>query len=422
MTRAVARLIEAWGLVFREESGGVATMAAFVLPLTLVLMGGAVDFDLYVRAGQGAQSAGDAVALATARRVASQTDEEPEDDTALASEAEAIGRANVPDDLDYITFTTTIDRAAGTVTVHSKGAFKTAFLRLLKMDTIPIDKMSVATIPSKGYVNFYFLIDVSESMNIAASEADRLKLEEVSAYYTRTNDPSKERACAFACHQVETYWHPTMSVYDMNETLGSDKARLRIDVLRDAVDEAVDEILAQTRADLTINIATAGFSSAFQEGVEPTTDASAIKASIRNFDNSNPFTIYDDVMPDFDTFVGAQGTGDEPTSPTKIAVLITDGVNNVYNGSWDPIDRATCNTLKDRGVSLAVLEIKYLERYDFQNYFLDRVASIYDDISPSLKDCASTGLHFLASDADDAAKALEELIEMLFSQNLRLTQ
>ena len=309
MTPAVARLIRAWGLVFREELGGVAIMAAFILPLTLVLMGGAVDFDLYMRAGQGAQSAGDAVALAIARRVASQTDEDPEDDTALMSEAEAIGRANVPHDLDYINFTTAIDRAAGTVTIYSKGGFKTAFLSLMNVDTIPIDKVSVATIPSKGYVNFYFLIDVSELMNIAASEADRLKLEEVSANYTRANDPSKERPCAFACHQVETYWHPTMSVYDMNETLGSDKARLRIDVLRDAVDATVDDILAQTRADLTINIGTAGFSSVFQEGVEPTSDASAIKASIRDFDDSNPYTIYDDVMPDFDTFVGAQGTG-----------------------------------------------------------------------------------------------------------------
>jgi len=397
------------------------TVVAFILPLLLVAMGGAIDFDRYLRAGHRAQSAGDAVALATARRAASQTEGE-EGDSALASEAEAMGRANVPSEFNYINFTTSIDRGAGTVTVHSTGAFNTSFLRLLNMNTIPIDKVSVAAIPSKGYVNFYFLIDVSESMNIAASETDRLKLEEVSAYYTRENDPAKERPCAFACHEVETYWHPTMSVYDMNETLGSDKARLRIDVLRDAVDETVDEILAQSDADLVINIATAGFSSVFQEGIEPTNDASAIKASIRNFDDSNPFTIFDDSMPDFDTFVGAQGTGDAAALPTKIAVLITDGVGNINNGSWDPIDQATCNTLKDRGVLLAVLEIKYLERYDFQNYFLDRVASIYDDISPSLEDCASTGLHFLASDADDAARALEELTDMLFSQNLRLTQ
>lgn len=396
-------------------------MAALILPLLLVVMGGAVDFDRYMRAGHNAQSAGDSVALAAARAVANQ-DEEAENDAELISAAEAVGRANVPPHLGAIDFTTTIDRAAGTVTVHSTGVFKTAFLQLMRMDTIPIDKVSVSAIPSKGHVNFYFLIDVSESMNIAASEADRLKLEEVSADITRMNDPSRERPCAFACHQVETYWHPTMSVYDMNETLGSDKARLRIDVLRDAVDETVEQMLAQARADLTVNVATAGFSSVFQEGAEPTSDASTIKASIRNFDDSNPFTIYDDVMPDFDTFVGAQGTGDAAASPTKIAVLITDGVGNIHNTSWDPINQATCNILKNRGVSLAVLEIKYLERYDFQNYFLDRVASIYNDLSPSLKDCASAGLHFLASDAHDAARALEELTDTLFSQNLRLTQ
>jgi Flp pilus assembly protein TadG len=381
--------------------------ALAVIPLTIAL-GGTIDYAGELRAASAAQDAADAAALAAAQRLETGTVDEANRD------AQFYGRSNLPPDLAYITLTQVIDQTAGTVTVTAKGSHSSSFLKLAKIDSIPFERVSKAAIKQKGYLNFQFLLDVSESMNIAASDDDRKKLQ-------ATTKASNNRPCAFACHEVELGWS-TKSVYQMNQEAGSNKARLRIDVLRDAADSMIDTLLAKNNDAgtlLDVDIQTNGFSQLFEKGVGPTKDAVKLKASIRNFAVSNNHTSYSSALYGLSAILGQQGDGKSSATPKKVALMITDGVKD-DNWNLGPIDPLMCDQIKSKGVDLAILEIKYVEDYDYQNYYRDRVASYYPKISPSLESCATKGLYYLASDSVDAQSKLLKLMEKLVTNKLRV--
>ncbi|WP_062119858.1 pilus assembly protein [Aureimonas sp. AU40] len=391
-----------------DRRGNFAVMAAGVLIMLAIAIGGAVDVSMLSRDASAAQAAADAAALAGAKRM----------ETGTASDATAminsVATANLPDDLKSATIASAIDTANGLVSVTISGSYKTAFLSLAHTDALTYSRQSQSTIKRNGYMDFYFLLDVSESMNIAADATERAKLQ-------ATTKAANNRPCAFACHEVEPYWSPK-SVYQMNQEAGANKAKLRIDVLQDAFDTTVDNLLAvNAKSDnLTIRISTAGFSSAFEKGLTASTNAVELKKSIRNFTVANGHTTYTLALQGLSDMMGDQADGSAQTKPEKVAVIITDGVKDEPSWTFGTINQGYCTALKDKGFKVAVLEIKYIYDLDYQGYFLSRVAPFYTSITPQLDACASPGLHYLATDSKQASEKLSSLANDLVRQNLRV--
>lgn len=384
--------------------------------LTLALaIGGTVDISMVMRSGTAAQGAADAAALAGAKRM----------ETGTADEAQAtiqsVALANLPDDLKGAQIKGEIDTKKGVVGVTISGQYDTAFLRLAHMDAIPYTRSSLSTIKRDGFMDFYFLLDVSESMNIAADATEREKLKKISGSING-------RPCAFACHTAEPeHGHGPISVYDMNRNnppWEGGPARLRIDVLREAFSTAINNLLsinADKSKNLTIRISTAGFSETFSPGVIGSDNVKELTDSLAFSDIASKHTDTSWALKKFTGMLGPQYDGSAPEKPEKVAVFITDGLNDVGDFQTGPVDVTYCNRIKAKGIKLAVLEIKYVADYG-EGFFLSRVAPKYPLLSPALMMCASPGYYYLATDSRQASEKLAGLANDIVRQNLRIRQ
>ena len=113
--------------------------------------------------------------------------------------------------------------------------------------------------------------------------------------------------------------------------------------------------------------------------------------------------------------------------------LITDGSQNYqyqWNGSWHGSNSATtvptsvCKTLKDRGISIAVLYIPYQQIINPTNFANSEdfyANANIPKIPPALTACASPGFFFQANTPADITNALAEMFQSAVLQ-ARLTQ
>lgn len=394
----------------RDERGNFAIITGLMATVLVGAMGGIMDLSMQWTSQSAVQRAADAAALAGAKALENGTEQDAQEAVQI------VGQANLPDSFPPVTFVATIDQTAGTVSVAGKGDAKPFFLNLFQINTLPIGASAQSLIQRKSYIDFYFLLDVSESMNIAASAADRMKLERYTQEYNN-------RPCAFACHIVEPGWAP-ISVYQMNEMRGRDKARLRIDVLRSAAKSMTNKILqlnSEPGSLKSTRVGTAGFGVDYIPGASPTDNQTVLEASIDAM-SGNSHTNHDVALSKFKSRVGAQGKGSSANDRKKFAILVTDGVRDIdfSSSGLGPINVNSCDSIKQLGIDLAVLEIKYVENKD-ERFFRERVSSYYNRISPSLKNCASPGLYYQATDSDQAESQLLKMVDDLLTVRRRLS-
>ncbi|WP_427026081.1 TadE/TadG family type IV pilus assembly protein [Aureimonas ureilytica] len=403
-----------------DRRGNFAIMAALTFSVLALAIGGAVDISMVSMDETSAQSAADAAALAGAKTMESGSVAEAQ----IAIQAVAL--ANLPDRLKSSKITGDIDTAQGVVNVVVSNSYDTAFLRLGGTKTISYSRSSQSSIKRDGFMDFYFLLDVSESMNIAADEVEREKLEDWTA-------EKNDRPCAFACHTPEDWTKWRISAYEMNQLIPPERggpARLRIDVLRDAFKTTVHDLLkvsADKNQNLSIRISTAGFSEIFSEGVKKSTDEKALGDSIDFKNIPSAHTYLSNAFLGFELMLGKQYDGSSQDKPEKVAVIITDGVNDVPIGRspWmqtAPVEQTYCNRIKAKGIKLAVLEIKYVDNYDKDGFFQSRVGATYPKLSPALMMCASPGYYYLATDSNQASERLAGLANEIVRRNLRIRQ
>ncbi|RIY03278.1 hypothetical protein D3218_00440 [Aureimonas flava] len=401
-----------------DERGNFAIFTGLLATILVGAMGGVLDLSTQWIDQSAVQRATDAAALAGAKALEAGTE-------ADAREAiEIVAQANLPENFPAISFEATIDQTAGTVDVRGSGATSPYFLQLFDIDALPVGGKAQALIQRKSYIDFYFLLDVSESMNIAASDADREKLEAYTAKYYHAFYNNDVRECAFACHTLE--WGATQTVYDLNKEAG---ARLRIDVLRDAAKAMVEKVLALNSAAgslKTTRVGTSIFSERYLEKIAPSNDETAVQNSIDDTSGvASAHTNSTSAFADFRDTVGAQGTGKTQSDARKFAIIVTDGVRDENGTSTgNPLGTfvtAACADMKNRGIDVAVLDVKYQKYVDRFGYFNDRVASYYQNISPVLESCASSGLYYQATDSDEAETQLLKMVDDLLTIRRRLS-
>ena len=492
LARIAARLLPAARLARRlrgDRRGNVLMIVGLsILPL-VIATGMGIDYAKAARLQTKLNAVADAAALsAVTLPMMSKT----RYDAALAAgnmfyyQAQNTAGAIFPPlgSISYVDNGTTLTGTNGVVTVvvtdsYSPGLSRTAkvsytaqsvnaFGGILGMAAIPIGGSSTTLAKTAPDIDFYVLMDASQSMLLPATSAGLTAMK--AATLPQVVNSGRQVGCAFACHQSwrGTASLPGTSTYDPTGSLNdirtnpldtSDSTHktvldnyqvarslgitLRSDLLVSAVQQLMDVAKSTGIAQsATYRMGLTSFDSSVQQlwprstTLPPRVDASldTVKTHVADYtiqpyyvnnwrtstlsDNdrgtatSTAFTSMAAAMP-----APGNGSGLAGDPAQEVMFLITDGMRDELRPSGrpeGPIDTTLCTTIKVRGIRIAVLYTEYLpDSADEDGWSTPNVKTPYlyptDLISPALTACASPGLFYKVTTDDDIAAALKKL-------------
>jgi hypothetical protein len=386
------------------RKGSVApTLAIMMIPL-MALAGGAVDFARMTASRtiiQDALDTGTMAAAAAASRGVSAVDAE-RDGTAVFTRTCADAAV-----CSSLSVSIKVGTVAATGSVS--GTTPTVFLGVVGLQSFDIAaKAEVALGGGIKYEDFYYLIDMSDSMSIAADYANREKLKALTKPLVEFADaPKSPNGCEFACHTVIPAFG-TKTFYDIARDNG---VKLREDVMISAVNTSVDTILAKvtgTHAD-RFNVGAWAFSDDILELTKLTANSNNVKTKIAKSSITRANTLYDVVMPKYVSLVGEGYDGSTKNKPRKTAIIVTDGVYaNQPVDKYGTFDNKYCTQLKSKGVRVVVINVEYQESAG--NHYFDKwVSGFYGEINQPLKDCASPGFYYTADEPTELEVTLVKM-------------
>ncbi len=242
--------------LIQNRDGSVGIIFAFTLIMVLGLSGLAIDQSVGYSTRMELQTATDAAVLTTTKSLA-----DGENWDTAKSKGEHIFNANMMK-VSGAKITLENDGSPGNYQVEAKAEapWRRSITFLFDSEDRKI-LINAGSIRQRKPVEVIFLADVSWSMGIGASSSD-------------VSIMMKTIGCAFACHYDKT-----------DNRAHSAGARLRIDVIKDAYREAVDEIKDKKSAGDRISVGLITFSNTALDIVEPTSDLSQAvsKASLIKF-------------------------------------------------------------------------------------------------------------------------------------------
>jgi Flp pilus assembly protein TadG len=319
------------------------------------------------------------------------------------------------------------------------------------------------------------VMDSSASMIVGATSADvttisnwvtnnwsLVKPGDPSPYTNADNPP-----CAFACHDIGNSTTPADIALGLTHA-HSAGATTRFDVMISAANQLINHVntLATNNAALAKNTYVFNIYS--------------FDTSIHQYGSSNMgFTAAGNavtsVTPGLDTYInnamstfagsgansiGANGTGASTSSPLKFMILVTDGLQSDRNLNWQncsswgfdsnwgfnntclaggfdvPMSTASCTTLKNEGVVLAVLETPYVPLTGQDPHETPYEGTVRHVIYPggpnggapvsvvsaNLAACATTGYYFQAVNSTDIATGFVTLTDKFLQHSARILQ
>ncbi len=139
-------------------------------------------------------------------------------------------------------------------------------------------------------------------------------------------------------------------------------------------------------------------------------------------------THFENAFPSVNSLITSVGTGGSSTNTLPYVFLVTDGSQDnqtQWNGSWSgsnsatTIDPSLCTTLKNRGITIAVLYIPYQPIQNPNPNFAgneDGAAnSNIPNIPGALQSCASPGFYYSANTPTDIQNALVAMFDQAVS-------
>lgn len=387
--------------LLRDERGTVAVLFGLLMVVLVAAAGGAIDFSRAMDTQSKLQQAADSAALAAAK-------DPYASDTEVLNTATAYLKNNAKSLLGSKISKVSISRTTGLnpeVKVVAETNSPTTLLSIVGIKDFPVNVTS-----SAGFnlyeTEVYAAIDMSQSMGIAADDAARTAMQNLTKPYTQgTPDP---QGCAFGCH-FRDGWEPAgQTVYQMAKAAG---IPMREDVLASAFGKFVDSYMPYDDPAVANNrkrMSVVGFSDNAFQLLTPSSDTDAIKSAPEKYpDGWRNNTVFRSALPQIRTMMGTQGNG-QAGSPHKTLLLITDGMffRRYYNSDPDigGINPALCDSFKKDGITVAVIDVKYQNAVG-EYYFDVVIGSKYEGISPALEECASPGFYFQANDSDAATLA-----------------
>ncbi len=334
-------------------------------------------------------------------------------------------------------------KSDGVVTSRLKysATLPTTFTRILGRDAMSVSGQSTAAYRIPSFLDFYMLLDNTPSMGVGATADDVAKLE--AATKNGTDGKGKDANCAFACHIVSTSGVvDKSSYYYIAKEIG---ATIRIDVVADAI-SALMTTANETQTvtgQFRIGAYTFGKTSADAQLYtvsEPTSNFSSVaKAtkmielmSVPSHSSPNGQTDYNDILTKIGKKIKTVGDGSSSADRQPIVFLVADGVGDAYRSDctkklstssedrcMEPLNPSYCNTLKARGIKIAVLYTTYLP-LPKDGFYKSWIAPFQNEIPTQMKSCASEGYYFEVSPTDGISEAMDVLFRKIVSR-VRLT-
>jgi Flp pilus assembly protein TadG len=440
----------------RDRSGNIAIFFSLALVPLIGFIGLGVDYGRALNARNKLQAATDAAAVGSLAPTspAVKAAATMGDGTVTVGQTDALNifNANIAGTKDYTlqTVTATVTKASGQLTskVDYTANVPTAFMRVLGVQTVAIGGTSTATVDRAPNIDFYFLLDNSPSMGIAATPDEYKRLKQLTT-------GSADGNCGFACHitarPLPTGDNGLPTLLDHYEIARLNNVPLRIDNVRSAAKRAID-LAAKSPTQFRVGVFDFGAASppvlreTYPLGNNFTIAAATVALTplmsvywwgAPNDDSDTP---HNQLLTEIARKIGKSGSG-APGDPQKILFLISDGVTDERmdpvkcvaiggkvvndNGRCNaPVDPALCRNLDKpgNGVQVAVLYTTYFPLPD-DGHWADYIKPMSNKIPENMKACASSpDLFKEVALGGDLSAALEALFNKATAQALRLAR
>lgn len=322
-----------------------------------------------------------------------------------------------------------------TAVVTYNASSKNAFANVLGSDTMPIGGTSTANVAAAPFIDIHMALDTSQSMGLAATDADAMKL------YKLTKAQTKE-GCTFGCH-VPKSGEPVS-----NETIAHNNGiQLRVDVLKQATVDMIDTAIAEQGDKQLYRFGLYRMGTTLTDIAPLSSDLNGIRntASALTLGPNDSSGVGDtnlkDVTDSTYSRITAKGGGETQASARAYLFLVTDGVADTKGSCTSghctgPIDPTQCQRYKDAGIIVGVVYTTYSPiKADPSNpsntalegnyVALVKTFSLRDknnqpqyatQIAPNLQSCASPGWYFEASDGPAIHAAIQKLFRQASQQ------
>jgi len=127
--------------------------------------------------------------------------------------------------------------------------------------------------------------------------------------------------------------------------------------------------------------------------------------------NSDEDTDFETAMWGINNIMPDPGTGAATNSPQEVLFLVSDGVDdsNVGGNRHQALfDTSWCDTIKRRGIRIAVLYTAYLP-LPTNSWYNTYIAPFQSQIAGNMESCASPGLYFQVTTDGDVSAAMQGL-------------
>jgi hypothetical protein len=419
-------------------------IVALCAPVLLIVVGFAVDYGYVTYIKQGLDDAANAAALASVSQTAIVSGGGNTNTSWLTSYGLDVFQGNVSRlPISGVTPTLTV-RSNGKGGIISDVTYSdnvpTFFGGLLGFSYINVAGHAQATSSPITYINYYIIVDISQSMGVGATAAD------MSALYNRVvtygNGSDGETGCTFGCHVAAPGQKYT------NEYLAhsiSPKITLRIDAAVSAIQQVIG--LANTNAGSAKNIKVGLYT--MNKDPSTTNLVSTISAPSSNYSSLNSLANTIDLgnnnsggtgdsditnqLTTFNTLISVNGNGATQSSPLNYVFIITDGVIDTPGACTSghctsAFDQTVCAPLKAKS-TVGIIYTTYLPIYKENNSsegleqnYSALVNPFISNVPKSLSNCASSpAYYFEAKDGPAITTAMNALFSSTY-QSSRLSQ
>ncbi len=407
----------------RNERGNIAIIFALALLPMVTFIGSAIDYTMASRAKAKLSNSLDSAMLAATGYDSMRTTSDNAQTAATNMFNGQMKANNLTANSVNIVVNDSV--TARTVTGSASVVVKTAFMHMFGYESMTVSASSSASASFPTYMDFYILLDNSPSQGLGATTADMTTLQNA------TSDK-----CAFACHDIYTSSSKktlqTNSYYSLAKSLG---VTMRIDVVRSATQSLTDTATTSQVVPNQYRMAVYSMGSDCSSlGLTTiaglSSSMSSVKSSVSSLDlmtipysnyNSDMCTDFDGIMSGMNGVIPTQGDGSS-TNPQKWLFFVSDGVadysypttcsKTVLSGGrcQEPLNTTTCDTLKARGVKIAVLYTTYLAITN-NSWYTTYIAPWHDSISGIMKSCASPGYYYEVDSSGSIGNALTALFQ-----------
>ncbi len=412
--------------------GNVALIFALTLIPLMGAVGAAVDYSIAANARTELQAAADAAAVGAVAKSSPAmvaAGKMSNDGSIPAGVTDAlkifngqlVGRTGFTNVVPMATVAKTSGNVTATVDFTASVPLK--FMGLFGKTSITLTGTSSAANGTPLYADFYLLLDNSPSMGVGATPTDIDKM------VKNTADQ-----CAFACHDLSD----PNNYYNLAKKLG---VQMRIDTLRIATQQLMDtaKATAVTSSQFRMAINTFGTSCTMlgmTTVASLTSNLTLAKTLAASIDLMTiPYQNYNkDQCTDFDSALGAlnkaisnPGSGTTPSTAQKYVFFVSDGLADANNPTscskpilsgtrcQEPIDVSFCETIKKRGIKIAVLYTTYLP-LPTNDHYNTWIKPFSAEISPRMQSCASPDLYFEVSPTEGISDAMNKLFKKIVAQ------